>query len=385
MNCDRYFSEIDKLNDEYVGFWADVCNIESPTLDKAGVDAVGRYIIEKAEALGWEIEIDKQEKAGDAICITMNPEAKKAPVCLSGHMDTVHPAGTFGTPAVRIADGKIYGPGVTDCKGGIVSAFLAMHALKNRGYTERPVKLILQSDEELSSLPSKKGTVDFMARCAKGCAAFLNGEPSTASYSELTIKRKGIIRIVLEISGIAAHSSICYKGASAVLEAAHKVIELERFADPDGLTSNCGIINGGQTANSVPDRCEITVDFRYSTENQREEAINAVKTAAENTHVEGTSCTWYIKSERCAMPLTENNVALVEKIQKIYADCGFGEVKGVFSNGGSDAGDMTVRGINAVDSIGTSGGRIHSTEEYGDLDSLAKSAKRQAAIIVCID
>ena len=385
MNCDRIFDEIDKLNDEYVGFWADICNIESPTAYKKGVDEVGAYIIAKAKAHGWTVEIDRQEVAGDAVCITMNPDAKKSPVCLSAHMDTVHPVGTFGSPAVKIRDGKIYGPGVTDCKGGIASAFLAMHALESCGYTERPVKLILQSDEELSSLPSNKGTVDFMARCAKGCAAFLNGEPSSESYTELTVERKGIIRFILDITGIAAHSSACYNGASAVLEAAYKVIELERFADKDGLTSNCGIINGGQTANSVPDKCEITVDFRYKTQEQREEAVNAVKTAAENTHVKGTSCTWRIKSERCAMPLTERNIELVEKIDKIYRENGFESVVGKANNGGSDAADMTSRGIAAVDSIGTSGGRIHSTEEYGNLESLAESAKRQAAIIVNID
>ena len=170
-----------------------------------------------------------------------------------------------------------------------------------------------------------------------------------------------------------------------MLEAAYKVIELERFADKDGLTSNCGIINGGQTANSVPDKCEITVDFRYKTQEQREEAGNAVKTAAENVHVNGTSCTWRIKSERCAMPLTDRNIELVEKIDKIYRENGFEHVVGKANNGGSDAADMTSRGIAAVDSIGTSGGRIHSTEEYGNLESLAESAKRQAAIIVNID
>ena len=385
MKCDKVFDKIDELNAEYVDFWADICNIESPTSYKEGVDAVGKYIIEKAKQQGWDVEIDKQTVAGDAVCITMNSNATKPSVCLSGHMDTVHPVGTFGTPAVRISDGKIYGPGVTDCKGGIASAFLAMRALKECGYTERPVKLILQSDEELSSLPSAKGTVDFMARCAKDCVAFLNGEPSCENYDKLVIERKGIIRFILDITGIAAHSSTCYNGASAVLEAAYKIIELERFADPDGLTSNCGIINGGQTANSVPDRCEITVDFRYKNQAQREEAVNAVISAAENVHVEGTSCAWRIKSERVAMELSDKNVELLEKIKKIYAENGFAEVSGKMSNGGSDASDMTARGIPSVDSIGTSGGRIHSTEEYGDLCSLASSAKRQAAIILCID
>ena len=382
---DRVFAEIDRLYEEYIGFWADICNIESPTSFKEGVDAVGAYVAEKARAQGWDVEINEQKEAGNAVCITMNGNATKAPVCLSAHMDTVHPIGSFGTPAVRIADGKIYGPGVTDCKGGIASAFLAMRALKECGYTDRPVKLILQSDEELSSLPSGKSTVDFMARCAKGCVAFLNGEPSDEDFSRLIIERKGIIRFILDVKGIAAHSSICYDGASAVLEAAHKVIELDRFRDKDGLTSNCGIIRGGKAANSVPDECEITVDFRYKTPEQRDEAVAAVEKAASTVHVEGTSCTWRIKSERTSMPLCERNRELVRKINEIYSLYGMLTANGASSRGGSDAADMTVRGIPSVDCIGTAGARIHSTDEYGVLESLKGSAKRQAAIIVNIE
>ena len=385
MSCERIFESIDSLSAEYVGFWADICNIESPTSFKEGVDRVGSYIIEKAKAHGWEIEINKQAVAGDAICITMNKDAKKAPVCLSSHMDTVHPVGSFGTPAVRLEGDRIYGPGVTDCKGGIVSAFLAMHALEKCGYTERPVKLILQSDEELSSLPSGKSTVAFMAKCAEGCVAFLNGEGSCADYTELVIERKGILRFILDITGKAAHSSVCYDGASAVLEAAHKIIELERFADKDGITSNCGIIEGGSTANSVPDKCTLTVDFRFKNEEQRETVINAVREASERTHVEGTSCTWRIKSERAAMPLCEKNEELIRKINSCYLANGLPGVSGKSATGGSDAADMTSYGIPAIDSIGASGGRIHSTEEYGKISSLAESAKRQAAIIVNID
>ena len=92
--------KLDELENEYVDFLADICRIESPTDFKEGVDAVGRYIIEKAQKRGWEIEINKQEVSGDAICITMNPDATEKPVCFSGHIDTVHPVGLFKDPIV---------------------------------------------------------------------------------------------------------------------------------------------------------------------------------------------------------------------------------------------------------------------------------------------
>ena len=127
------FNEIEKLKGKYIKVWEDVCNIESPTKDKAGVDKVGEYFINLAKEQGWEVEVFEQPVAGNVVCITMNPNASLPPVSLSGHIDTVHPHGVFGYPPVKMDEEKIYGPGVLDCKGGVVSGFFAMEALKNFG------------------------------------------------------------------------------------------------------------------------------------------------------------------------------------------------------------------------------------------------------------
>ena len=243
MNSKIIFEKIDKLQDEYINFWIDICNIESPTEAKTCVDRVGNYIIEKAKEMGWQIEVQPQKISGDCVCITMNPESDGRPVCVSGHTDTVHPIGNFGETPVTVDNEKIYGPGVTDCKGGIVAGFLAMVALKECGFSSRPVKLILQSDEENSSLTSNKTTIDFMLECAKGSAAFLNLEPNIKDTAVL--HRKGILKYSFEVSGKAAHAGNCHLGISAVAEASHKIIELEKLKDINGITSNCGLISGG--------------------------------------------------------------------------------------------------------------------------------------------
>ena len=73
MKCEKIFQKIDELNQEYIKVWEDVCNLESPTNDKAAVDAVGSYFIERAKARGWEVEICEQPVSGNAVSITMNP------------------------------------------------------------------------------------------------------------------------------------------------------------------------------------------------------------------------------------------------------------------------------------------------------------------------
>ena len=93
MSVDKLFNEIENLEQDYINFLIDVCNIESPTEDKEGVDAVGKYFIDKANEKGWEVEVFPQPVSGDCVTITLNPNAKGKPVCISGHLDTVHPVG----------------------------------------------------------------------------------------------------------------------------------------------------------------------------------------------------------------------------------------------------------------------------------------------------
>lgn len=376
--CEKIFERIDKLEKQYLTFWEEFCSIESPTDYKEGVDACGNYIIEKAKAFGWRIEKQEQKISGDCICITMNPDVPKAPVCLSGHMDTVHPLGIFGTPPVKIDGEKIYGPGTSDCKGGIVAAFLAMAALYEEGFRERSVKLILQSDEETSSAESNKTTVQYMCECARDAVAFLNCEPHAAGYTVL--KRKGIAKYTFEITGKAEHAALCYNGVSAISEAAHKVLELEKYKDENGITANCGIISGGTKINTVPESCVLKVDFRFSNDSELSEVKRIAQKVAETSYVEGTTCTLVLDSLRDAMPLTDKNIELLEKVNDIFEKTNLPKLANTFGNGGSDAAYTTKKGIPTLDSVGVEFGNIHSKNEYALISSLKEAAKRIAAI-----
>jgi len=234
VKCEELFRTIDSLQDKYVAVWEHACNLESPTANKKAVDAVGEFFVSMASERGWQVEVLPLETAGNPICITLNSDAKAAPVTFSGHIDTVHPIGLFGSPAVRRDAEKIYGPGVMDCKGGVVASFMAMEALEKCGFKARPIQLIIQTDEETGSKTSGKKTVEFMLKKAKGSVAFLNAEGSDGDC--VVIIRKGILRCKFNVHGRAAHSSRCPEGANAVAEAAHKILELEKMKDLQGLT-----------------------------------------------------------------------------------------------------------------------------------------------------
>lgn len=379
MNCEKLFEKIDSLNEKYIKIWEDVCNIESPTANKENVDKVGKYFEDMAAEKGWMVEKFCHNVSGDVVCITMNAESSLEPLSFSGHIDTVHPVGLFGSPAVTKDDTKIYGPGVADCKGGVVAAFMAMDALSQCGYTKRPIQLLLQTDEEVGSRFSDKATIGYICEKAKDSVAFINLEGHPAGKA--IVERKGIATFKFDVEGIEAHSSNCATaGANAIVDAAQKLLELDKIKDDGGITCNCATIEGGSVVNTVPGHCSFTANFRFVTAKHLDEIRETVKKIASTEHVKGCKCTCTQISSRYAMEKEERNLKLLDTLNLIFEHNGLPALEPAMSHGGSDAADVTVFGIPCVDSLGAEGGCIHSAREYALLDSLAKAAKRLVAI-----
>ena len=374
---DKLFAMIDELNDDFVKMWEDVCNIESPTHYKAGVDAVGEYFIKHANERGWKVDVFEQPVAGNVVTITMNPEVDAAPIAFSGHMDTVHEVGSFGNPPTRIEGDNIYGPGADDCKGGIVVGFLAMEALYRAGYKKRPVVMYLQSDEEGGGKYSGDATINHICEVAQGSLAFFNLEGGYPG--QVCIGRKGIVSFEFTVKGIEAHSAGCAtNGANAILEAAYKIIELEKFKDSKGLTCCCAMINGGTKHNIVPGECKFVANVRFAKMSELDEFIAFAEKLCVDIKVPGCTCEMVIPRVRPAMELCDRNINLVEKLNEIWKENGVEELKYIVNAGGSDAANVSAAGIPAVDNMGVFGAKIHTPDEFGVVSSLAIQAKRLA-------
>lgn len=377
----QVFAEIDKLNESYYRVWEDFCSIESPSLFKTGVDTAGDFLTQMAQERGWQVEYSRQPAAGNVICITINPDVSAAPLAVSAHIDTVHPVGSFGTPPVRRDAENIYGPGVMDCKGGAVAGFLAMDALARCGYRKRPVQLLLQSEEEVGSRLSGKATINWICEKAKDAVAFLNLEPYAPG--KVCLKRKGIVSYRFKVTGREAHASMCAtEGANAIADAACRILELEKFKDPEGITCNCGVISGGTVPNTVPGECRFDVNFRFACQAQFEQIAEQVTALAAAEYIPGCTCAVERISMRVAMELEQRNLDLLEKCNTAFAKHGLPTLEWRSQNGGSDAADVTTFGIPCIDSLGVSGSHIHSVNEYAALASLAEAARR-IAVLAC--
>ena len=383
MNCDRIFKELEALFPEYMDILEQACLFESPTADKAGVDAASYYIAEVAKKKGFDIEVFPQPVSGDVIGILMNGDVDAKQLVYSGHTDTVHPKGLFPAPVVRREGDRMYGPGTLDCKGGVVAALMAMDALKRCGYRQRPLALWLMPDEETSSVQSGKATINYIVDRAKGSVAFLNLEGG--NYGKALVARKGILRYELTVHGVAGHSSQCPDYANAVTEAAHKIIELEKLKDIRGLTCNCGVIHGGTVGNSVAAECKFIADIRFSTLAERDEAIAIVKRVAETVYIPRCHTEVREVSYRPPMEATKENYALLDKINRISEAVGLPTMEPKQGIGGSDAAYSTIAGIPTLDSIGYTGADCHSVKEYVNMSSVLLAAKYFAAVAEYIE
>ncbi|GEM_PF-196881 len=373
-NMKDLFDTIDSYKDEFINIWKDIVEIESPTSYKEGVDRVGQYFKDYAKKEMWEYEEHINETAGNAIAITMNPNAEGKPIVISGHMDTVHPLGSMKT---YIDGNRMYGPGCTDCKGGLIVCLLAMKALKDCGFTQRKIIFLLQADEENGSKNSNN--IEWMTEKSKDSLCFLNTEMQGGDTA--TIIRKGIMHYVLEVKGKAAHASACLSGVSAIKETSHKIIELEKLQEEDGITINVGTITGGSVSNTVPEYCRCEIDVRFNNDEEALRADEYINKVCATPVLEGAEVKVTRTGKRVAMEENEVNKELLNKVNEIFKTHGLKELGIRKSAGGSDASNISHTGIPTLDSIGVKGGRIHSKDEYAELDSLCENTKYLALII----
>ena len=369
---DQIFKTIENNTDKYIDFLCDICSFEARAYDKETIDRMVDYISEFAKGEGLEVSRFPMEKCGDFLTIEINPGAEKA-VLLMAHMDTVHDKGVFGQPAVRREGDQIFGPGVIDCKGGIAIALLSMKALLESGF-DGHVRLILTSDEEITNSLGGEKEIRFIQDSALGFPYAINCE--TAEGDQVVISRKGSMKYRLDVHGVSGHSGKRYfECKNAILEAAHKIIALEKSSAPDGTTYSCNIIEGGKVFNIIPDRCSISVDIRAKTVGEMERAMKTVEQIAQTSYISGTSCDAVLLSARSPMEKRTETEELLKKLLCVCEKYHLGTLTPLESGGASDSCYTQAAGITSICGMGASGGFQHTTKEYLNKASIPLRAK----------
>jgi glutamate carboxypeptidase len=353
-------AEAEALQDEYLSLLREAVERESPSGDVERIREVAAFFASQFEARGAEVELVDAPGAGVHLVVRISgAETGGKPLLVLGHMDTVHPVGTFGDTPFTMEGDKVRGPGVYDMKGGIVAILMGMDLLARRGETPAGDVMVLATcDEEVGSGTSR-GLIEEKAGEARGCVVM---EPCVGGGAA-KVRRKGGAQYTLTVEGIAAHAGIePEKGASAIHELARQIIMLEGLADAEqGTTLNVGVIEGGTKVNVVADRAVGIIDVRFW---NREEAHRVDEAIRSVEPVDGR-CGLTVEGEinRYAMEKTPESEALFQVAREEAEKIGFTLEEGE-SGGASDGNFTSGIGCPTVDGMGLDGGGAHALDEH---------------------
>jgi glutamate carboxypeptidase len=357
----------------------ELVEIESPSHDKPSVDRAADLVSTWATSLGATIKRHKQKHFGDILELRFGPpRSKRGRILLLGHLDTVWPLGTLANMPFRAAAGKLHGPGILDMKSGVVMALEAISALTATGNLDRPITLLLNSDEEIGSPVSRPIT----EKIAQTCSAVFVLEPAQGLAYKTA--RKGIGNYQVTVEGIAAHSGVDFdRGHSAILEMSRLVQTISAFtARTPGLTVNVGTIQGGTQSNVVAAHCTAAVDVRIlraTDAGKIDKLFRALRTTDK-------ACKLTITGgiNRPPMERKSGTIALFKQSRKLAAQLGFTLYEAA-TGGGSDGNFTAALGIPTLDGMGSIGAGAHATHEHIDPTHLIPRTTLVAALLATLD
>ncbi|MFX4314923.1 M20 family metallopeptidase, partial [Enterobacter sp. 63] len=191
MNLDHYIEELKTL-----------VNVDCGTQTLAVVATVAGIIEALWQQEGWHTEqVDLGNQVGPGVFVTNKPQTTHFDVLLVGHLDTVFAPGTVAERPMSEDDSRLYGPGVSDMKSGLLNMLWAMRGLDAADKNRLSIAVAMNPDEETGSVHSHQwiGEMAKRSRCVLVCEA-------ARADGSLVKARKGMAGYHLTFSGVAAVS-----------------------------------------------------------------------------------------------------------------------------------------------------------------------------------
>jgi glutamate carboxypeptidase len=380
----------------------EIVNINSGTMNFAGVRRVADVLRPRFEALGFKVRWEDGAAFGRAGHLVAEHPGRGRHVLLIGHLDTVfepnHPFQRFE----RVDAQTVRGPGASDMKGGLVVALAALTALKeSKKLDGMHITMVMTGDEEDSGRPLELARASLVeaAKAADVAIGLENGadDPHTALTA-----RRGYTGWQIDVKARSAHSSQIFAeevGAGAIYELARILHTFyEELHGEELLTFNPGLIAGSTQLNFDPKvlRAETfgkdnivapvavaTGDLRTISREQLERTKERMLkiVAASLPH---TSATITFRDGYPGMPPTEGNRKLLSMYDAVSRDLGFGPVTAVDPRraGAADISYVADKVEMAIDGVGLLGHGNHTPDEVADLRTFQSQTQRLAVLLL---
>lgn len=348
----------------FLAFLCELVECESPSNDAAAVARCMDLIADHIADIAAVRKIPGTQGYGPHLICSfnrLNALSNEGQLLFLGHADTVYDLGTLtGGMPFRVYNGRIFGPGVFDMKGGLALVIFALRSLVELDLlARRKVVLQIVSDEEQGSSSSRELT----EQNAKQSSAVIVAEPSAGLDGKAKTGRKGVGGFTLNVTGRAAHAGLDFpSGASAILELARQIDRISNFTDLGaGLTVNPGVIRGGTRTNVVAAEASCDFDIRIA----RTSDWSDLEQRFRSLRPFDKRCTLEVTGGLNRPPLerTKAVAELYERARSLSAEIG-PELGETAVGGGSDGNFTAALGIPTLDGMGAVGDGAHTPGEY---------------------
>lgn len=242
--------------------------IQAETTIEKGELAAAEIIWAEFNRLGIESQIDTWEQTRANIIAQVKSTGRRPALLFACHLDVVGPGeAIWSNPAFGAEEknGKIYGRGSTDMKGGIAAIVTAISQIVDSGIKlQGDIIFLAVAGEETDSCGAKRFISDH--DWLPELVGVIIPEPT--DFAIVTAHR-GMLWLEISTKGKAAHSSSPQLGINAINSMRSVLNELENYkiaAEPHKLLGECSMsintITGGKMLNVVPDKCSIGIDIR---------------------------------------------------------------------------------------------------------------------------
>ena len=250
----------------------DLVRIPSPN-PPGDTQAVAAYVAEAMRRAGCEVQTPAPGAKPEAVNAIATIGQGAPVIMLHAHIDTVPIAGdeaqrwTVDPYAATVKDGRLYGKGSVDDKAPLAAMMATvLHAAAHRDRLHGTLVLVAAAEEEVGGQLGTRWLAE--AGHLPECDFVVVGEQT---HNRAATAHKGVLRATVRTTGRAAHATNPDRGINAITAMARVVLALEayhrelagRVHPMVGVpTCNVGIIQGGSTANAVPDTCVVQLDRR---------------------------------------------------------------------------------------------------------------------------
>jgi glutamate carboxypeptidase len=388
-------------HDRHIDLLERLVNVNSGTLNLAGVVETGRMVTSELEALGFDVRWVDMAQTGRAGHLIATRDGGGKNILLIGHLDTVFEADSPFQSFVREGS-RATGPGIGDDKGGIVVIISALRAMQAAGTLEGSnVTIVLTGDEERPGSPLAIARKDLIeAGKAADFALEFEGLALEGDEEFGTIARRSSTTWTLRTGGRTGHSSGVFGenlGYGAIYELARILDTFRRELPEPNLTYNVGVMAGGTPAqidpagfrveasgktNIVAETAIARGDLRTLTPEQDERARSRMAAIVEDHLPRTTADLVFSDDGYPPMAPTPGNIALLDALNAVNRDLGLPEMAPYdpAKRGAADSG-FVAADVATLGGMGMAGQGAHAEGESVDLDTLVRQAQRAAVLI----